>query len=65
MKKYKHGGKRKVSGNVPKYKHETVTVAFRVPINILPEVKRVVKKMCKKEELSKDQREEIKRKRKE
>jgi len=38
-----HGGKRKGSGRKPKYKEETKTISFRVPISQIDSIKVIVK----------------------
>ena len=43
MKKEKRGGKRPNSGAKPKYSEPTITIAFRVPISKVNEVKELVK----------------------
>lgn len=40
--KQTHGGKRQNSGAKPKYKEPTTTIAFRVPISKIDEVKNLV-----------------------
>jgi hypothetical protein len=62
--KSKRGGKREGSGRPSKYKHPTVKFSARVPVNILEDVTKVVKKMCDKELLTDKEREMIKKKRK-
>ncbi len=37
------GGKRKGCGNKPKYNEKTTTIAFRVPISKVDEVKQLIK----------------------
>jgi len=39
-----YGGKRKGSGNKPKYNEKTTTIAFRVPISKVACVKELIKK---------------------
>jgi hypothetical protein len=39
----KKGGKRKGSGAKPKYNEKTTTIAFRVPISKVEEVKEIIK----------------------
>jgi len=39
----KKGGKRKGSGAKPKYNEKTTTIAFRVPISKVDEVKEIIK----------------------
>lgn len=38
-----YGGKRKGCGNKPKYNEKTTTIAFRVPISKVDEVKQLIK----------------------
>jgi len=45
LNKLKHGGKRQNSGAKPKYTEPTKTIAFRVPISKIDEVKEAVNKM--------------------
>ena len=45
MKQENRGGSRKGSGAKPKYTEPTKTIAFRVPISKIDEVKEVVNKM--------------------
>lgn len=40
--KLKHGGKRKNAGRKGKYKKETTTISFRVPINMVKKIKKLV-----------------------
>jgi hypothetical protein len=42
-KKKEWGGARKGSGNKPKYNEKTTTIAFRVPISKVDEVKEIIK----------------------
>lgn len=42
MKKLTHGGKRPFSGRKPQYNEATTTVAFRVPVSKVPEIKKLV-----------------------
>lgn len=42
-KKPKQGGKRKGAGRKPKYNEPTTTIAFRVPVSKVKEVKGIVK----------------------
>lgn len=44
-KKPTHGGRREGSGRKPKYGEPTVTVAFRVPVSKLEQVKKQVKQI--------------------
>jgi hypothetical protein len=37
-----HGGARKGAGRKPKFKKETTTIAFRVPVNLVAKVKKLV-----------------------
>lgn len=39
----KHGGKRMGSGRKPKYKEPTKTIAFRVPVSKIEEIKKLIK----------------------
>lgn len=43
--KKKKGGTRKGSGAKPKYKEPTKTIAFRVPVSKIDEIKQTVKSM--------------------
>jgi len=43
MIKKKHGGARLGSGAKPKYSEKTTTIAFRVPISKVNEVKEIIK----------------------
>ena len=43
MKKENRGGKRANAGSKPKYYEPTKTIAFRVPISKIDEVKEVIK----------------------
>lgn len=43
MNKNKHGGARQGSGAKPKYNEKTTTIAFRVPISKVDEVKEIIK----------------------
>lgn len=45
--KLKRGGKRPFSGAKPKYNEETKTVAFRVPVSKVEEIKTIVKSKFK------------------
>lgn len=40
--KNKHGGKRKGSGRKQKYKEETTTMAFRVPVSLVDKIRKLV-----------------------
>lgn len=42
--KYKHGGKRKNAGRKAKYKEETKTIAFRVPLSLIEPITNYVKR---------------------
>lgn len=42
--KQNRGGKRKGSGRKPKYKEETTTIAFRVPVSKVSKIKDMVKR---------------------
>lgn len=43
VKKENRGGTRKGSGAKPKYNEKTTTIAFRVPISKVDEVKEIIK----------------------
>jgi len=47
MLKPKHGGSRLNSGAYQKYNESTTTIAFRVPISKVPEIKELVKDKLK------------------
>lgn len=47
-KKPTHGGKRKGSGRKPKYKEETTTISFRVPVSKVDMVTKAVNSILKK-----------------
>jgi hypothetical protein len=42
-----HGGKRPNAGRKPKYNEATTTVAFRVPVSKVEQVKELVRKLLK------------------
>jgi len=44
------GGARKGSGAKPKYKEETKTIAFRVPISLIEQITKYVKRVLAKAE---------------
>ena len=48
MKKSNRGGPRKGSGAKPQYSEPTTTIAFRVPVSKVGEVKKTVKKLLAK-----------------
>ena len=50
--KLKQGGSRLNSGAKPKYDEPTTTIAFRVPVSKVPEIKELVKDKLKEYEKS-------------
>lgn len=51
--KPKHGGSRKGAGRKLKYKEETSTVSFRLPLSLIPVVKKYVIELLSKHKPSK------------
>ena len=54
MKKEKRGGARLNAGAKPKYGEQTTTIAFRVPVSKIPEIKNVISKMLNNWKINKD-----------
>jgi len=46
-KQQNRGGKREKAGNKKKYGEKTITIAFRVPISIVNDIKKTVKNILK------------------
>jgi len=46
-KQHNRGGKRENAGNKKKYGEKTTTIAFRVPISIVNDIKKTVKNILK------------------